>query len=155
MKTLLTAIILLAASFSSAHASPLSTSRTPSTAIADSGTYKLTALITTVTKRSGMLYVGVANSDETFDGDSYRKTRIEIPTTGDVRVSFDGLPAGRYAIRVFQDLNDNQKLDFNGPMPTEPFGFSNVKTMTGPPSFGKCAFDLDASKTVEIGLLGL
>ncbi|MBC7891927.1 MAG: DUF2141 domain-containing protein [Sphingobacteriaceae bacterium] len=155
MKTLLIAVILFSASVASTIASPVLSVPPCCAAAADSGTYKLTALITTVTKRSGMLYVGVANTDATFDGDSYRKTRIEIPATGEVQVSFDGLPVGRYAIRVYQDLNDNQKLDFNGPMPTEPFGFSNVKTMMGPPSFAKCAFDLNASKTVVVGLLGL
>lgn len=154
MNTLLLSFALLTATVATAGATSTSHA-TPHAVVADSGTYKLTAILSTVTKRSGTIYVGIANSDATFNGDSYRKTRLEIPATGEVRVSFDGLPAGRYAIRVFQDLNDNQKLDFNGPMPTEPFGFSNLKTMMGPPSFGICAFDLDASKTVGINLIEL
>ena len=36
------------------------------------------------------------------------------------------VPAGTYAIRIFLDLNNNQKLDTNFfGKPAEPFGFSN------------------------------
>lgn len=120
----------------------------------DSASYKLTVVFTNVAQRTGMLYIGIDNSDATFNKDSYRKTRIAIPATGEVQVSFDGLPAGQYSVRVYQDLNANQKLDFSGPMPTEPFGFSNVKMLMGPPTFKQCAFALDGSKTVAINLFG-
>ena len=126
----------------------------PITPPADSAGYKLTVVLNNVAQRTGMLYIGIDNSDATFNKDSYRKTRIAVPATGEVQVSFDGLPAGRYSVRVYQDLNANQKLDFSGPMPTEPFGFSNVKMLMSPPTFNQCAFALDGSKTVEIYLFG-
>ncbi len=41
-------------------------------------------------------------------------------------LSFPMLESGQYAIRVFQDLNDNALLDFSGNgVPKEPTGFSN------------------------------
>lgn len=120
----------------------------------DSASYKLTIEFANITKRTGMLYVGLVNDAAEFNGNSYRKTRIQIPATGDFQVKFDQLPAGRYAVKVFQDLNENQKLDTSNQMPTEPFGFSNVTMLMGPLSFEQTAFDLDAPKTIVINLIG-
>ncbi|GAB2557305.1 DUF2141 domain-containing protein [Spirosoma aerophilum] len=120
----------------------------------DSATYKLTIDFTNVTKRTGTLYVGLVNDAADFNGNSYRKTRIQIPATGDFQVKFDQLPAGRYAVKVFQDLNDNQKLDMSNQMPVEPFGFSNVTMLMGPPSFEQSAFAFNAPRTIVISLIG-
>ena len=153
MKTLLIIIALFTSSLNKlvAASTPVVSGITPP----DSATYKLTVGFTNVAKRTGTLYVGLVNKDADFNGDSYRKTRIDVPATGEFQVSFEGLPAGRYAVKVFQDLNANYKLDREGQMPTEPFGFSNIQLLMGPPSFGQCAFDLNASKSIAINLIGL
>lgn len=148
MKTILLTFALLTGSFIDTFAA----SRLA--APGDSATYKLTIGFTNVTKRMGTLYVGLVNDAADFNGNSYRKTRIQIPATGDFQVKFDQLPAGRYAVKVFQDLNENQKLDTSNQMPTEPFGFSNVTMLMGPPSFEQTAFDLNAPKTIVINLIG-
>lgn len=150
MKTLLVTIALLIASRFDAVAALSSARPTPG----DSATYKLTVSIANIARRTGMIYVGLANSDATFGGNFYRKTRVEVPATGDAQVSFDGLSAGRYAVQVYQDTNSNQKLDFSGQVPTEPYGFSNGTMLMGPPSFGRSAFTLDSPKTVAVSLIG-
>jgi len=54
-----------------------------------------------------------------------------------------GLPAGQYAVAVFQDLDSDNKLDrFLGLFPREPYGFSNNVGQYGPASFADAAFDL-------------
>jgi uncharacterized protein (DUF2141 family) len=55
------------------------------------------------------------------------------------------IPAGRYAIAVYQDLNANGELDSNlVGAPTEPVGFSrNATGAMGPPDFAKAAFEID------------
>ena len=153
MKTLLIAAALVSASFVNAIAatSPTLSGGAP----ADSSTHKLTVTFSNVTKRTGMIYVGVVKDAADFEGISYRKTRVAVPASGEFQVSFDALPAGQYAVKVFQDLNENMKLDITDKTPTEPFGFSNVKMLMGPPSFAQSAFDLNAPKTVTINLLGL
>ncbi len=64
------------------------------------------------------------------------------------------LPPGNYAISVYQDLNDNQKLDrgiFN--QPVEPFGFSNSKhPYFRSPTFGQCDFNYNTQLTLQIEL---
>ncbi len=116
-------------------------------------TYKLTVVFTNVINRTGKLYVGLANDAASFEGSSYRKTRIDIQAMGETLVIFEGLPAGRYAIRTYQDLNDNGKTDRENGIPTEPFGFSNVLRLTGRPTFEECAVDLAADKTITVALI--
>ena len=68
---------------------------------------------------------------------------------GTIRFVFEDLPAGRYAIAVIHDKNNNGKLDtdFLG-MPKEGFGFSqNATGFMGPPSFKKAAINVPADKT--------
>ncbi|AXA93265.1 DUF2141 domain-containing protein [Massilia sp. YMA4] len=74
---------------------------------------------------------------------------------GKVRVSIAGLPAGDYALSVFQDENGNGKLDKNViGMPVEPYGFSNDAAGSfGPPSFQDAAVrlaDTGGSATITL-----
>lgn len=69
---------------------------------------------------------------------------------------FNNLKAGKYAIRVFHDKNDNGKLDttFIG-IPKERFGFSNnVMGKFGPPSLEQQLFEVNENATHQINLLG-
>jgi uncharacterized protein (DUF2141 family) len=125
------------------------------TVMSTGATYKLTVVIQEVTKRSGKIYVGLANSAETFDGESAKKMILEVPASGEISATFDNLAPGHYAVRLFQDLNDNQKIDFSGQIPNEPFGFSNVTMLMGPPTFDQCAFDLAENKTIKVGMMSL
>lgn len=74
----------------------------------------------------------------------------------DVTIDAGTLPAGRYAVSVYQDVNGNHKLDrgFLG-IPNEPVGASNnPKSRMGPPRFEECAFSMGASdQKIEISLV--
>ncbi len=71
-----------------------------------------------------------------------------------VMVEVKDLLAGRYAVRVFQDENNNGKLDTGlFGIPKEPWGLSNnVKAVFGPPKFEDMLFDLKANKEISIVL---
>lgn len=124
-----------------------------SVTVAATPMYSLTVVLSDVTKRTGKIRVGLVNSAGNFDSESYQTRIVDVPASGEIAVSFDSLAAGRYAVRLFQDLNGNQKMDFNGQMPTEPFGFSNVTMLMGPPNFGQCAFDLAENKRIQVSLI--
>ncbi|WP_370086738.1 DUF2141 domain-containing protein [Ekhidna sp.] len=72
-----------------------------------------------------------------------------------IKFTFKGLGKGIYAVSIYQDENDNGKLDTNllG-IPTEPYAFSNNATgMFGPPSFEQCQFEiLGGSQEINISL---
>jgi uncharacterized protein (DUF2141 family) len=101
------------------------------------------------------MHIGLANDRASFDGQSIQTKVIEVPTTGSITVIFDGLSAGRYAVRMFQDLNDNGKIDFSGQMPTESFGFSNIKMLMAPPTFDQASFDLSDNRNMEVSLMSM
>lgn len=63
------------------------------------------------------------------------------------------LPKGTYAAAIFQDENENGKLDMKKiifiPAPKEDFGFSgNPPLMKGAPSFDDCKFEV--SEDIEL-----
>ncbi|AQG81470.1 DUF2141 domain-containing protein [Spirosoma montaniterrae] len=147
MKTLVN-LIAVAFFFASSFAFGQTTSSTVT-----GKTYTLTVVIPGFDHRNGNLRVGIANSEQTFSGESFKSQVVAVPASGGAKVTFEGLPAGRYAVRMMQDLNGNNQMDYNGSMPTEPFGFSNITMLMGPPSFGQSAFDLNENKTIEVSLM--
>lgn len=62
-----------------------------------------------------------------------------------VIVVIDSLKYGEYAIRVFQDQNENEKVDTNFlGIPTERYGYSNdASSWFGPPSWDRAKFVFD------------
>ncbi len=148
MKSIFFTLALLVTVFSQSFAR---TAATP----ADSATHKLTVTVTGIAQRTGKLHVGLATDDKTFSGKSAITQIVDVPATGNATVTFADLKPGKYAVRVLQDMNDNKTMDFSGQMPTEPFGFSNVTMLMGPPSFDQCAFILDGNKAVQVSMMEL
>lgn len=68
----------------------------------------------------------------------------EVAASDVAMVVFRDLPAGSYAVTVYQDNNGNNKLDrglFN--IPTEPYGFSrDARGDGGPPKFRDAQVEL-------------
>jgi uncharacterized protein (DUF2141 family) len=70
-----------------------------------------------------------------------------------VVVVIDSLEFGEYAIRIFHDENENEKIDTNiFGIPTEDYGYSNdASSWFGPPSWEKAKFLFNQSEmTIEI-----
>lgn len=63
-------------------------------------------------------------------------------STGQAHVSISDLPAGRYGVKAFHDINGNGQMDTNPfGMPTEPFAFSNnARGQAGPAAWADAAF---------------
>jgi uncharacterized protein (DUF2141 family) len=157
MKTLLISFVSAIAPFFFATVfsveASAQTPTAPATNVPEVATHTLTVRFTNLIDRTGTLYVGLANSEASFNGESFRKTQLAVPASGPIEVQFAGLPAGTYAVRVYQDLNTNGKLDYEGRMPAEPFGFSTIKMLMGPPSFEAAAFELTQTLTVEVRMM--
>lgn len=68
----------------------------------------------------------------------------EAPASGDrLRFTFQGVPAGTYALAAYQDANGNGRLDRTGlGLPLEPFGFSGGAGRRTQPDFAAAAFSL-------------
>jgi uncharacterized protein (DUF2141 family) len=76
-------------------------------------------------------------------------------STSQKSIEISGLSDGQYAIAVYQDLNNNQKLDKTlVGIPKEPYAFSNNPTVKwNPPTFAASKFQLqEGDLPIEIRL---
>lgn len=118
--------------------------------------FSVTVTVKGINQRSGKIYATLSNDANSFPQSGGFATAIaEVGKDGDVILKFENIIEGRYAVVLFQDLNGNKTLDMNGMMPTEPFGFSNVTMLMGPPNFEQSAFELSENKTIEISLMAM
>ena len=74
---------------------------------------------------------------------------IKISKVGDATLSWADVPAGEYALAIYQDLNGNKKLDTNiVGFPKEPFGFTqNIKPKFSAPNYDECKITFNANNT--------
>lgn len=97
----------------------------------------LTVEIKGINSIKGDIRVALYNSQHDFPSGTFFKGAIKKVDGTSVQVIFEDVPHGKYALSVFQDENENGKLDTGlFGIPKEPYGFSNdVMGTFGPPSF--------------------
>jgi len=101
-----------------------------------------------MTKAQGSLYIRIQNEQE-----EVVVNRIVLVSGLKMSVTFKDLASGKYAISVFQDVNNNGKLDIGMFGPKEPYGFSNnVRGILSAPDFQSQLFDLEQSSAIQITL---
>ncbi len=104
---------------------------------------------------SGVMRIALYDSEANFlDFKEVFASKVVPATIGTTTVVIGSLPAGVYAIALYQDQNDNGAMDKNWlGIPTEPLGFSNAQLRTfGPPSFKACAFTLTAGENKVLSI---
>ena len=117
-------------------------------------TCDLLVKVKNIKKIEGSIKIAIYNHEDHFLSKEIRSDGQKIDSNT-LEFSFKGLGEGVYAISLFHDKNDNDKLDSNFiGIPTEPYAFSNnAKGMFGPPSFEDCKFSLSSgSKEITISL---
>ena len=108
--------------------------------------------ILNVRKNNGNVVVEIYNSKNTFLKTPYRK--LVLPSNNAVQIASFKVPYGKYAITIYQDLNENGKPDMNFiGIPKELIGFGNNYKHFGEPKFESSSIVFDAtSKQEEIKL---
>ncbi|AFK02612.1 Protein of unknown function DUF2141 [Emticicia oligotrophica DSM 17448] len=115
--------------------------------------YSVVVTVKGIQQRTGKIFATISNDENSFpQGGGIKSATAELTKEGEIILKFEGILEGKYAIVLFQDLNGDNKLDMNGQMPAEPFGFSNLTMLMGPPNFEQCAFDLNEDKNIAISL---
>ncbi len=107
-----------------------------------------------ISSDEGTLVIGLFDNKDDFNISPIKYFREAAQGRRSVEVVFRGIPYNFYAISVYQDLNDNGKLDKNFiGIPTEPYGFSNNPRIVTGPSFEKSLFELkkeEISMTINL-----
>jgi uncharacterized protein (DUF2141 family) len=116
------------------------------------GTARLVVTFAGLESAKGALMVAMFDGQGAYAGQG-APVRATRATAGlpSVRVEFDGLAPGRYAIKAFHDLAGDGKLHTNPfGIPTEPYAFSNgARGVMGPPSWDESAFVVGPGLNVQ------
>ena len=98
--------------------------------------------IDNVTNNEGKV-VFALHTAETFMVSQGVKNAESAIQEGKVKVVFENVTPGSYAILALHDQNENGRMDFepNG-MPKESYGTSNNPMSYGPPQFAESKFDV-------------
>lgn len=115
--------------------------------------HTLTIEITGLKSDKGAVFISLFNTEKAFLKKGIKSTKIPLQSTSCVAI-FEGLPKGDYAVSLFHDENQNDKMDTKiFGIPKEPYGFSNnAKAVMGPPKFEDAKFSLTDHKTIVISL---
>lgn len=96
---------------------------------------------------TGAIMVAVFDNETAHDKGGKPAFATMVPVSAATATTvIPGLPPGRYAIKVFHDVNGNGQMDSNPfGMPLEPFAFSNnALPQGGPASWAQASFDVAA-----------
>ena len=117
-------------------------------------TINLRVVATNLKTDQGKLYVWVYDKKDDWLSDRYRTQKsvtVAGNRTGDKLTIELLLPAGEYALSIFQDVNDNGKLERNFiGIPKEPAGLSNnLRPRFGPPKYKDAKFSVAVGAVTE------
>lgn len=118
------------------------------------GQNRLEVVVKNIKETKGTVRVGIFKDEKTFLKEA-TIGKVVKATTGEMKVVFENIPAGTYAVSVIHDENENGELDSGMfGIPKEGFGFANDAMGTfGPPSFEKASIKIDEGpKIISIGM---
>jgi uncharacterized protein (DUF2141 family) len=116
-----------------------------------SQTNTLTVTVTNFKNNQGKVMVGIFNGPDNFTKKPIfgKSSKINAKTA---KVVFDNIPDGQYAVSVYHDENDNNKLDTGWfGIPKEGYGFSNdAKGNMGPPKYEDAKFQMINDQSISV-----
>ncbi len=116
--------------------------------------HTLTIKMTGFKTDQGMAVVALFNQPDAFPTKPEKAaTTLRVPVAkGAAKAEFKNLPPGTYAVAVYHDVNNNNKMDANFiGIPKEQTGASNnAKGKVGPPAFKDARFALTGDQSLTI-----
>lgn len=122
-------------------------------------TSELTVIVKNIEIIEGTLELKLSSDSLQYRGDieaNLDLVRTTKVTKNEMVFTFNNLPEGEYALSIFQDINENGKLDRKKfGIPAEPFAFSNdALRRFGPPYFEQAKFYVEKGEnTQELNLI--
>jgi len=104
----------------------------------------------------GTILIAVYGSEADFDQNenAVQSAKVSVSKVGTYNTRLTDLPSGKYVIALFQDVNDNGKLDTNFlGIPKEPYAFSrSPKSKWRAPRYEEVVFELTQSEKMKLVL---
>ena len=100
---------------------------------------------------TGNVYVALYNSEASFLKKLFKGTIVKVKEKNAI-AQISNLEKGEYAVSVFHDKNNNQKMDTNFfGIPKEPIGCSNgAKGFMGPPKYKNAKFTIHKDREISV-----
>jgi len=113
--------------------------------------FEVTLNITNIETIEGKLFLSIYQDAQSLKKKEPLKT-VSVQVDGKEMTITEKLPQGEYVFFVYQDINENDKLDRNFlGMPKEPVGYGNHKGGR-PGGFNKLKIEIKENKSVDIKL---
>ncbi len=136
MKTTFFALIILLLTFSASG-------------FAQQNGQSINVVIDNIKSNDGTLKIGLYNSKEDFLKKPYKAISVKAKKEG-VKVTFENIEEGEYAISLYHDEDDNQEMNTFFKIPTEPYGTSNnAKGRFGPPQWQDAVFIISGKNVTQ------
>jgi uncharacterized protein (DUF2141 family) len=110
----------------------------------------LTVNVSNLNSNDGKVFIAIYDSEDSFLNKGFKSyvTKIE---NNSCSVTFENIPSGNYAISLYHDENDNNKMDSNFMgIPKEDYGCSNnAKGFMGPPKWEDAKFEINNKPVIQ------
>jgi len=98
----------------------------------------------------GVAQVGLFNTETSFLDKAYKGKAVKIKDQKAIAI-FTDIPDGTYAISVFHDKNEDEKLNTFLGIPTENYAASNnAPSKFGPPKWKDAKFEVNNGKILKL-----
>lgn len=116
---------------------------------------ELVITVDNLTEAKGSLYVSLYKNSVDFNANenAVKRQKLKVDKST-ITINLGDVPVGEYAVKAYQDVNDNGTFDFSGAgMPSEPYGSSSKSKVIAPPDFNEAKFSLEKNQQVQVYLL--
>jgi len=120
--------------------------------------YSLTVEVKDLRNSKGIVLFALYKREDAFPDEHYKKYFKKLTgkiVNGASSITFENLPAGKYAVNILHDEDNDGKIKKGLIMPKEGIGFSNFQSIgfSNRPSFAKASFNLSGDTKIEIKII--
>ncbi|MGE0079604.1 MAG: DUF2141 domain-containing protein [Bacteroidales bacterium] len=122
--------------------------------------FSLTVEVNDLRNSNGTVLFALYNRQDAFPDENYQKYNRKLTgkiSKGYSHVTFENLPAGKYAVNILHDENNDGKIKKGIVLPKEGIGFSNYQSIgiTNQPTFTKASFILQSDMKIQVHIIYL
>ncbi|MBY0349037.1 MAG: DUF2141 domain-containing protein [Hydrotalea flava] len=121
-------------------------------------TFSLTVEVSNLRNNGGSVVFALYNREDAFPDEHYKKYYKKIVGKIDNKkssVTFEDLPAGKYAVSILHDEDNNGKIKKGFILPKEGIGFSNYQSigLGNKPTFSKASFEINSNLEIKLKMI--
>lgn len=120
--------------------------------------FSLTVEVNHLRNNEGSVAFALYNRDDAFPDEHYKKyykKMIGKIKNGNASATFKDVPAGKYAVNILHDEDNDGKIKKGFILPKEGIGFSNYQSIGigNKPKFSKASFNLESDLKITVKVI--